>query len=206
MHLSCPLPYRAGLSAPPPLRLPFTPRPWWKDPTVVTSGHISARKQEPDSSDRPRLHLSLCFILLQFLSIFLRVTRPSAFLLPLLSFLHLPPTISLSLACASSGHGSLGKLQRGCVRTGELSYFPSPLHDTQTQIHAFPIPMTKLQTCSYFLSFFEFFAQCVHLHTLQMITFVNSLYCIQNFLVCRRCSQWRTGRNCNFSFSFLNLN
>lgn len=112
------------------------PRPWWKDLTVVTSGHISASKQESDSSDRPLSHLSPCFILLQFLSILLRVTWPGAFLLPLLSFLRLPPTISLSLACASSGHGSLSKLQRGRVWTGELSYFPSPLHDTQTQIHA----------------------------------------------------------------------
>lgn len=34
----------------------------------------------------------------------------------------LPPTISPSLACTSSGHGSLSQLQRGRVWTGSLSH------------------------------------------------------------------------------------
>lgn len=146
MHLSCALPWRAIL----------TPTPW-------SSLHIEALV-EGYSSGRVRTHLGEeagfsfirrawfasfpHFILLQFLPVsLLRVIRPSAFPppTPLLSSPRLPPTISLSLPCTSSGHGSLSRLQRGCVRRGDLSYFPSPLHDTQTQTRAYMhfLPMTK---------------------------------------------------------------
>lgn len=90
-----------------------------------------------------------------FYPFFLWVIRPSAFPppAPLRSSTCLPPTISLSQACTSSGHGSLSRLQRGSAWRGDLSYFPSPLHDTQTQTHAYMhfLAMTKLQTCFWLL-------------------------------------------------------
>lgn len=147
MHLSCPLPL-----LPPPHTpcLPFTLRPWWKDTTVVMSGHISAMKNQICQTGR----VCIRFFLLQLLSIS-SIIRPSAFPppAPLRSSTCLPPTISLSLACTSSGHGSLSRLQRGSAWIGDLSYFPSPLHDTQTQTHAYRhfLAMTKLQTCFWLL-------------------------------------------------------
>lgn len=168
MHLSCPLPFWASL--------PPHPQGWilsrwgpggrihpWSPQDTSQRG----RRNPINQTGHVRIFHSVLFRG-SFYPFCSESLGPALLLLPLLSFLRLPPTISLSLACASSGHGSLSQLQRGCVWTGELSYFPSPLHDTQTPMLAYmhllyPRPHCK-HVCVFFL-FFIFCPACSFIHS-----------------------------------------
>lgn len=146
MHLSCPLP----LLFSPPLVPPSCWGPGgrtqpWSCQDISRRWRIRFVRQAAFAS------VSFCCSFHPFF--FCESFGPVLFHLLLRSSTCLLPTISLSLACTSSGHGSLSWLQRGSAWTGDLSYFPSPLHDTQTQTHAYMhfLAMTKLQTCFWLL-------------------------------------------------------
>lgn len=143
MHLSCPLP----LLFSPPL---VSPSRWGSGGRTQPWSRQDTSRRWRIRFVRPAAFASVSFCC-SFYPFCLRVIRPSAFPppAPLRSSTCLPPTISLSLACTSSGHGSLSRLQRGSAWIGDLSYFPSPLHDTRTQTHTCMhfLAMTNLQTC-----------------------------------------------------------
>lgn len=108
-----------------PRRVPERERDW-KDKEI-----------ESNASSRTHFHLFSALFAPIFIH-FVPGPTPLCFPPPPLP-LQLPcllaPSLSLLLACTSSGHGSLSQLQRGCVGTGYLSYCPAPSALLKTQIH-----------------------------------------------------------------------
>lgn len=159
MHPSCPLPFWTSLPSPPP-----TPTSPFHAKALVegsTPGHLRTRLSEEAGIRfiRPRLHLSLRFISRQFLSILLRVTRPSASPPPA-PLLSTPPSHHLSFPSMCIFRSRVIKSAPEGLRMNRraliLSQPPSWYSNTNACIHAFPLPTTTLQTCLYFLSFFYF--------------------------------------------------
>ena len=120
--------------------------------------HPRERRSESEGEsegERERLmhlHLSFGFICCSFHPFCSRFLTPLPFPPPsppfFPSLLGSPPFFP-SMYCTSSGHGSLSQLQRGCVGTGYLSYYPAPttpLKHKYSQTHAWLRPHSHTQT------------------------------------------------------------